>query len=102
MFGWYKRNSLFMPLADARSTRIITDVRIQRLQDISEEDAIAEGVRRFYMGGYYGTRVKQLHGTARRAFQDLINSINGPDTWESNPWVVAYSFEVERENVYSI
>ncbi|MBL1434704.1 MAG: hypothetical protein COB08_000685 [Rhodobacteraceae bacterium] len=111
-FGWYKRSSLFHPKADSRTTLLITDVRVQRLQDISEADAVAEGVRMLledspadaWFSGIHkhscftGTMEGWHYNDAKTAFRDLINSINGPDTWEQNPWVVAYSFKVDHRN----
>ncbi|MBL1435665.1 MAG: hypothetical protein COB08_005645 [Rhodobacteraceae bacterium] len=98
-FGWYKRNSLFHPKADSRTTLLITDVRVQRLQDISEADAVAEGA--CPIGTHWEDYANKANyfTTASASFKSLINSINGPDTWEQNPWVVAYSFEVEHQNI---
>ncbi|PHR61318.1 MAG: hypothetical protein COA47_05910 [Robiginitomaculum sp.] len=98
-YGWYKRNSLFHCKADSRITLTVTDVRIQRLQDISEADAIAEGAME-YDGGYcFGVGGLFWAATAKKSFEYLINSINGPDTWERNDWVGAISFEVHKGNV---
>lgn len=92
-FGWYKRNSLFHPKADSRTTLLITDVRVQRLQDISATDAVAEGIHPSGIGTLHPSQ------TAIEEFRTLINSINGPDTWEQNPWVVAYTFKMEHRNI---
>ena len=79
----------------------ITDVNVERLQDISDDDILREGVWQFYYDkelfyvskniGYAPT-VAFL--TAREAFAYLIDMVSGKGTWESNPWVVAYSFEL--------
>ncbi|ARS29062.1 hypothetical protein [Sphingomonas sp. KC8] len=98
---------LHMPRWASRLTLIVTDVRVERLQDISEADAIAEGIWRdtipdgiipggntsFGFSGYSG------FPTAVSAYQCLWNHINGPDAWDANPWVVAVSFRVERRNI---
>lgn len=82
--------SIFMPRWASRIQLEVTEVRVQRLQDISEDDARAEGV----------DEVKDKVPTARDAFRLLWESINGdraPWTsnrapWASNPWVFAVSF----------
>ena len=80
------RPSIFMPKWAARIWLEITDVRVQRLQDISEEDAMAEGVD---WRDYAGLASK----TARKLFADLWESINGKDSWHANPWVWVYEFK---------
>lgn len=81
------RPSIHMPRWASRITLRVTEVRVQRLHDISEEDAKAEGV----------TRPMILHdddGTSFvDAFCDLWFCIHGPGSWEANPWVAAISFE---------
>ena len=78
----------------------ITDVRVERLQDITKEDCLKEGVWQFcydtdlfYVSkdiGYAGT---VAFPSSHEAFWYLINKICGKDTWERNPWVEAYTFE---------
>lgn len=79
----------------------ITDVKVERLQDISDEDILREGVWQFYdnknlfyvsKNTGYACTVAFL--SAREAFEYLIDKVSGNGTWESNPWVVAYSFEL--------
>lgn len=79
---------IFMPRTKSRLTLIVTDVRVQRLQEISHHDAVSEGVQPNGMGA---TPVDQ--------FADLWNSIHGPDAWDANPWVAAISFTVHRGNI---
>ncbi len=103
-----QRPSMFMPRWASRLTLIITDVRIERLQGISEEDACAEGV---WHGNTYNRFADDLaascvpgmwfHG-ATDWYQNLWNRINGPGAWEANPWVVAYSFTVHHQNIDSM
>lgn len=80
------RRSIHMPRWASRLTLEITDVRVERLQDISEEDAKAEGVTPFPKDpeGDCWT-----DGTHRTAFNHLWNAINGwePNAWDINPWV---------------
>ena len=79
----------------------ITDVKVERLQDISDEDVLREGVWQFYdnknlfyVSKAIGYAPDVAFPSAREAFWYLIDSISGKGTWESNPWVVAYSFEL--------
>lgn len=79
----------------------ITNVRVERLQDISEEDAIAEGIT--YVGlthDEYGEPMfvidgcKEEFSSARDAYACLIDKISGKGTWASNPYVFVYDFEI--------
>jgi hypothetical protein len=85
-YGW--RPSIFMPRFASRLTLTVAAVRVQRLQDISEADAIAEGVTPG-LGG----------GPITEDFLCLWNNINGPFAASENPWVAAYTFTVERKNI---
>ena len=86
--GW--RPSIHMPRWASRITLEITDVRVERLQDISEEDAKAEGV----MGEKEAAAADlQWYDKPRRAFRFLWQSINGPDSWGANPWVWVIEFK---------
>lgn len=85
--------SIFMPKEACRIWLKVTKVRVERLNDISEEDAMNEGVElndqgwRCYSGG-------GMKNTARQSFISLWNSINGKTfPWDSNPWVFVYEFE---------
>lgn len=91
---WHRaRPSIHMPRWASRLTLTVTDVRVQRLQDISEADAIAEG------GDPVQARMYPELGTCRHWFQDLWNSLHGPGAWDANPWVVALTFTVQRGNI---
>ena len=79
----------------------ITDVKVERLQDISDDDIMREGVWQFhdnknlfYVSKAIGYAPDVAFLTAREAFWYLIDKISGKGTWESNPWVAAYSFEL--------
>jgi len=93
-FPW--RPSIHMPRWASRILLEITDVRVERLQDISEEQALTEGVH--YDSphrAYFGTDTGGIAcNSARCAFADLWQSINGPGSWDANPWVWAVSFKV--------
>ena len=92
-FRW--RSPIHMPRWASRLTLTVTDVRVQRLQEISEDDARTEGF------GSLITTVDKLGPsiTARDGFRDIWNSIHGPDAWDANPWVAAISFTVHRCNI---
>lgn len=108
------RPSIHMPRWASRITQIVTDVRVERLQDISEEDAIAEGIlvgpplssMPESLGDiYHDGATDPIDGWTRNpveAYQNLWNSINGPDAWDANPWVVAVSFTVHQCNIDAI
>ena len=93
IFRW--RPAIHMPRWASRITLIVTDVRVQRLQDISEENAKAEGVVQT-AGGWWSAADGQAGGSPRSAFGVLWNSINGADSWDANPWVWAVSFAIEK------
>lgn len=96
------RNKMFVR-ADLMPHRIrFTDLWFERLQDISDEDCLKEGVFEDAEehGGLYTTPFYDFVGndgdgftTPREAFAALIDRISGRGTWQSNPWVVAYEFE---------
>lgn len=89
------RPSIHMPRFASRITLEITDVRVERLQDISEEDARAEGI---FDGGCLECGENEPCGCscpspdARDAFIHLWGSIYGHDSWASNPWVWVIEF----------
>ena len=81
------RPSIHMPRWASRITLEITDIRVERVQDISERDAIAEGCNTSDVGPY------AILPTARGRFQYLWDTINGKTyPWRSNPWVFVVSF----------
>jgi hypothetical protein len=92
-FPYRWRPSIHMPRIASRITLEITGVRVERLQDISHEDAIAEGIEPIEPKGW-----KDYRGTAQRymspvtSFQSLWFSINGLESWQSNPWVWVVEF----------
>ncbi len=90
--GW--RPSIFMPRKHSRLTLSVTDVRVQRLQEISDSDAWAEGVTLESLSRYEGQGV--------HLFRDLWDSINGKKpgrSWKDDPWVVAVTFRPELRNI---
>lgn len=86
--------SIHMPRAASRITLEITGVRVERLQDISEADAIAEGIEKHMTGLWLPCREEgKAHIDPRLAYRDLWESINGTDSWDKNPWVWAIAFQ---------
>jgi hypothetical protein len=88
------RHGRFLPMALARTWLRITDVRIERIQEITEEDALAEGVA-IDAGHCYKVagHPEWAHATARGCFETLWGSLHGSESWDSNSWVWVYSFE---------
>lgn len=88
------RPSIFMPRAASRILLEITDVRVERLQDISESDARAEGVEQWPDGNFKAyTKTPGKFTYAKDAFRTLWQSINGPESWVENPWVWVIEFK---------
>lgn len=89
--------SIFMPRWASRLTLTVTDVRVQRLQEISDIDVVAEGVE------IPDWKLIDQHGVTKTAGPDLFaplwNSIHGPDAWDANLWVVALTFTVKQRNI---
>jgi hypothetical protein len=96
-FKW--KPSIFMPRKLSRITLEITAVRVERLQEITEEDAVAEGIHAFNAAQityyhYSPTAAREEHfRTAVDAYRALWDSINGPESWAQNPWVWVLTFK---------
>lgn len=108
--GW--DNKMFVR-ADLMPHQIrITGIRCEKLQDISDADCLKEGI---FVNEYFGNGKKCHHygfdgffnetegwfargwyNTPREAFAALIDKVSGRGTWASNPWVVAYEFELVK------
>ncbi|KGA34272.1 hypothetical protein KU74_12430 [Pectobacterium brasiliense] len=87
--------SIHMPRYASRITLEITDVRVELLNNISEEDAQAEGVESLH-GGYwrhYQPEWTQHQLSAKGSFATLWKSIYGEENWNSNPWVWVTEFK---------
>lgn len=124
--GWFVgryRHARFMPRWASRLTLIVADVQVQRLQDISEEDAIAEGVEPVSgdrderdwsicpmcggtgLHGALGQNLGFMEVDCRecdthiKRYRHLWDHINGPGACEANPWVAAYTFSTHRKNI---
>lgn len=104
--GW--NNKMFVRAELMPHQIRITNVRIQRLQDISDEDCLREGITDMGAGGSLrytlAEDVKQTTGdiiafsnnfaTAKETFASLIDKVSGKGTWNSNPYVWVYDFEL--------
>jgi hypothetical protein len=88
LWAWGKgRPSIHMPRWASRISLKVTDVKVERLQHISEADAEAEGAEPILVPPD-GGGAPHVEG-----FQALWTSINGAESWQSNPWVAVYTFE---------
>jgi hypothetical protein len=83
------RPSIHMPRWASRITLRITDIRVERLQDITEDDARAEGCDSAAWEDEAGNGINSY----RESFAFLWDQIKGPGAWDENPWVWAISFE---------
>lgn len=101
--GW--KNKLFARAELMPHAIKITNIRLERLQDISDDDCLAEGIIEHtaeIMPNYppytqYCCGISDVYcDTPRQAFAALIDKINGKGTWESNPYVWVYDFELAK------
>lgn len=107
--AWHKRLGRFMPRRYSRLTLVVTDVRVEHLQDISEADCLAEGAPLdpdHCDGTLDGSNPHMcftdnpwVRQSPRAWYHRLWDSINGPGAWDANPWVVATTFELQRRNI---
>ena len=80
----------------------ITDVRIEKLQDISDDDCLKEGVIKWDAGQKdipffcYPNSAKCDYDTPQEAFAHLINKVSRKDVWQENPYVFVYDFELVK------
>lgn len=101
-YGLKWRPSIHMPRWASRITLEITSVRVERLQNISEADARAEGIVSRRIGTGRCTGLRNAFGLAcdesawavdaRQAYGHLWDQVNGPGSWEANPWVWVVEF----------
>lgn len=99
------RAGMHLPRILSRITLTVTEVRVQRLQDISEADAIAEGAYKGKASGRYADNYAmmaiagQWFASSRAWYADLWDRINGRGAWDLNPWVAAYTFTPYLTNI---
>ena len=88
------RSGIFMPRWASRITLEITAVRVERLQDISEADARAEGARNLDVAsGRETLDPYSRQGSCVAHYKHIWQDINGPDSWDLNPWVWVIEFK---------
>lgn len=102
--GW--RNKMFVKAKHMPNRIKIKKVGIQHLQDISDEDCLKEGIRRYtkdgtvfkydLVDGFEMFSWKDMPRSPREAFAALIDKISGKGTWDKNPWVWRYEFELVK------
>ncbi len=89
--------SIYMPKKRARIFLEVTNVRVEPLQEISEEDAIAEGIERVSIAPFVHRFKNYLCNNKfigpKESFKTLWMKINGIDSWKANPWVWVYEFK---------
>lgn len=102
------RQAMHMPKWASRITLIVDVVKVERLQHISEADAVAEGCFKGKASGRVFVNQAAMHlggdewGSARDWYADLWELIHGPGAWDANPWVVAYTFRPILSNIDQI
>lgn len=104
--GYRWKPSIHMPRDLSRITLVVTGIKIERLNDISEEDAVSEGCKVIRDGCcvFSGTgydRAGLCHSNPVTAFSVLWDEIHGADAWAANPFVVALTFRVIHANINS-
>jgi hypothetical protein len=122
--GWYDpdreetrdsppwKPSIHMPRSLSRLTLTVTEVRVERLQDISEADAEAEGVERIddprgvcwrsyetLPDGTPHPHAAAPNSSPVTSFREIWTGIHGREAWDANPWVAAISFTVQHQNI---
>lgn len=97
--GW---NNKMLVRADLMPHQIrITDIKVERLRDISDEDILKEGLSHIETKWGYWEEVREAlnfysYETRRKALAALIDKVYGKGTWDSNPYCFCYSFEIVK------
>ena len=92
-------NKMFVRAEEMPHRIRITNIRVERLQDISESDCLKEGVKTIKNvkgDDVYSISDGTCFTTARLAFASLIDKVSGKGTWDSNPFVFVYDFELVK------
>lgn len=95
--GWF--SPIHMPRWASRITLIVTATKIERLQEINEADAMAEGVERAIAGSEMWGGITRTIMNFRTGFVRIWGGLHGTDSWLSNPEVVALTFRVIKANI---
>jgi len=98
-----KRPGMSLPRWASRLTLYVSEVRVQRLNDISEADALAEGLWPVChpLGRTDLLWIGQplVCMSPRHAYRELWEHLNGPGSWQANPWIAAYTFRPVLGNI---
>lgn len=105
--GW--NNKMFVKSYSCKHHIKIINVKLEHLQDISDEDCLKEGIYKdeckTYFNGYAfdfcvdkngDVLAKRWYNNPREAFASLIDEVSGKGTWESNPYIFVYEFELVK------
>lgn len=102
--GW--NNKMFVRAEACKNQIRITDVRLEKLQEFSEDCCLKEGIIKkwhapacknyYYVPGVEVKSVKDVHDTPQEAFAHLINKVSKKDVWEENPYVFVYDFKLVK------
>lgn len=90
-------NKMFVSASECIHQIRITGIRVERLQDISDEDCLREGIigdKQALLYGFRNGKHYETYFSPRKAFADLINKTSGKGTWDSNPFCFCYAFEL--------
>ena len=96
--GW--NNKMFVKSYACKHHIKITNIRVERLQDISDDDCLKEGIFEWNAGQkdipFYSFSYADIpdYSSPRDAFEELIDKVSGKDTWERNPFVWVYEFKL--------
>jgi hypothetical protein len=90
---------IHMPRTVSRLTLIVTAVKVERLHAITEEDARAEGIYQRNPGELWSAGGVTAGACPRSGFMMLWKELHGMDAWDANPFVVAISFSVTKQNI---
>jgi len=99
-------NKMFVQAAVMPHRIRITNIRVERIQDISDEDCLREGVRKLesdgcptmftFDGWRFKNKVNRCEDSPKEAFAALIKKLSGKKAWDDNPWVFVYEFELVK------
>jgi hypothetical protein len=99
--GWIWKPSIFMPKQACRLWLKVTNIRVEKVRDISPKDALAEGISKSIVNGetiyknyVHEPEIRKHFYESRHGFASLWKSINGHESWALNPWVWVYDFKI--------
>ena len=98
----HKVTAIHMPRWASRLTLVVTATKIERLQDICDDDVRAEGLKMVNQGGIVYGVFGDRWTSPKNAFRLLWESLHGPGAWDANPELVALTFTVHKQNIDSL